>query len=268
VGRSPRRSDLRDLRYLRSTFEEAPELYDRSRPVLPDQVFDDLVVFAGLQAGGSVVEIGCGTGQATEPLARRGIEIIAIELGERLATLAQSKLVSFPSVKIIVSSFEDWDPGAKRFDAVIAVNSFHWLDPELRFAKSAELLNTGGALAVVGSRILVDRLADPIWAGLQADYAEVGLSCRPWAAPGELRDRSAEFATCGFRLVATKRYLVPIRFDTDTLFAFLQTSPWHHVLDEAPRCRLFARVRERLEARSSSTIAATMVVALYIARPA
>ena len=37
-------------RELRTTFDEAAELYDRARPTYPDALFDDLVELAGLKA--------------------------------------------------------------------------------------------------------------------------------------------------------------------------------------------------------------------------
>lgn len=46
--------------------------YDRYRPRYPDEVFDDLVESVGLTCGDKVVEIGAGTGIATEPLVERG----------------------------------------------------------------------------------------------------------------------------------------------------------------------------------------------------
>src|ERR671933_454382 len=64
-----------DRRRLRTTFEEVPELYERARPLYPPELFDDLVAYAGLEAGSRVLEIGCGTGQATLPLAERGLAV-------------------------------------------------------------------------------------------------------------------------------------------------------------------------------------------------
>ena len=97
---------------LRTTFGEVPELYDRARPTYPAQVFDDLV------------EIGCGTGQATLPLAERGFQITCIELVEQLAALARRKLAAFPAVEIIDAPFEAWEPAAAGFDAVAAFTAF------------------------------------------------------------------------------------------------------------------------------------------------
>jgi hypothetical protein len=71
----------------RRTFDEDEEAYDRTRPVAPERVFDDIVELAGLQAGWSIVEIGPGTGQATRPFAERGLRILALELGPHLHEL-------------------------------------------------------------------------------------------------------------------------------------------------------------------------------------
>ena len=47
---------------------------------------------------------------------------------------------------------EDWDPQGAPFDAVVAFNSLHWIDPQLRYSKPAGLLEPGGAMAVGGCR--------------------------------------------------------------------------------------------------------------------
>ena len=49
--------------------DQVAELYDRARPDYPTEVFDDLVALAQLPDRARVVEIGCGTGQGTRPLA-------------------------------------------------------------------------------------------------------------------------------------------------------------------------------------------------------
>jgi ubiquinone/menaquinone biosynthesis C-methylase UbiE len=56
---------------LRATFDAGADGYDAARPVAPPEVFDDLVEQARLAPGSRVLEIGCGTGQATLPLAAR-----------------------------------------------------------------------------------------------------------------------------------------------------------------------------------------------------
>jgi SAM-dependent methyltransferase len=83
-----------DPHVLRATFDESPELYDRSRLTAPSQVFDDLVALAGLVPGSRIVEIGCGTGQATLPLAERGLEIVGVEVVGVERRAAQVRVVA------------------------------------------------------------------------------------------------------------------------------------------------------------------------------
>ncbi|WP_236788829.1 bifunctional 2-polyprenyl-6-hydroxyphenol methylase/3-demethylubiquinol 3-O-methyltransferase UbiG [Amycolatopsis sp. GM8] len=75
--------------------------------------------------GHRVLEIGCGTGQATMPLAKRGYAITAVELGAEMAAVAHRKLADFPDVEITVSAFEDWPLLREPFDSVFAATAFH-----------------------------------------------------------------------------------------------------------------------------------------------
>jgi SAM-dependent methyltransferase len=258
-----------DPHFLRASFEGSPECYERARPVAPPQVFDDLVTLARLEPGARLVEIGCGTGQATVPLAERGFEIVGIELGEHLGELAKCNLAPFPRVEVINFSFEEWNPVGKRFDAVVAFNSFHWVDPELRFAKSAAVLREGGALAVVGMRFLVHDDADPVWMQLQEDYEAVAGLSEPRIHVDAVKDRSAEFEASGyFRNVRLRHYLWDITFDADAYISLLRTSSWHRRLDEDARRKLFERIDHRIRSRPVQTITPTMGAVLYVAERA
>lgn len=134
---------------MRGTFDAVAELYDRARPTYPPAMFDDLATVAGLAPGSRVLEIACGTGQATSALAERGYTVEAVELGASLAALARRNLAAHPEVTVSVSSFEQWPLPPQPFDAVLCATAWHWLDPAVRLAKSAEALRPGGWLAVV-----------------------------------------------------------------------------------------------------------------------
>ena len=95
---------------LRTGFDRAAEDYQRTRPVCPPQLFGDLIDLAGLEAGDRVLEIGCGTGQATVPLAEHGLAITAVELGAELAAVARRRLAGFRAAEVVTSAFEDWQP--------------------------------------------------------------------------------------------------------------------------------------------------------------
>ena len=253
-----------DSHVLRATFDRVAEQYDNARPVAPAEVFDDLVALAGLTPGAQLLEIGCGTGQATLPLAERGFGILAVELGAQLAEVARRKLAAFPRVEIVTSSFEEWDPGDARFDAVVSFNAFHWIDPDVRFAKPAALLRDGGALAVLGSRHVEHDSVDPVWLALEKDEAI-------WEPPlhlDDVRDRSTEFKDGGhFRAVTRKTYVWDTTYTADAYVALLATISRYTSLDARARTELFERIHGRIEA-AGGTVTPTTYAVLYVAERA
>jgi SAM-dependent methyltransferase len=128
---------------LRTTFGEDAGRYDRARPGYPAAVFEDF------EAGTRVLEIGCGTGQASVPLAARGCVVTAVELSGDLAAVAAANLADFPSATVETGAFEDWPLPPGPFDVVLAATAFHWLDPATRMAKTADALREGGTLALI-----------------------------------------------------------------------------------------------------------------------
>jgi SAM-dependent methyltransferase len=263
---------------LRTTFEQVPELYDRARPGYPPEVLDGLVALAGLRAEARLVEIGCGTGQATRPLAERGYAITCVELGERLAALARRKLAGLASVEVINANFETWQPDRSRFDAVVAFSAFHWIAPDLRYTKAAELLRERGKLAVVSVAHVLPRDGDRFFVEVQEDYdavvpdapdtkAGVGGPPAPEAV-AELSERTldAEVEASGlFRSVGARRHLWDVTYAADEYVAVLDTYSGHRALDEDTRDELFGRVRRRIDARPGRTVRKTYLAMLYVA---
>lgn len=168
---------------LRGGFDDDAVAFNRTRPVCPAELFDDLVRLGNLATGKQVVEVGAGTGQATLPLAQRGLAITAIELGPELAALARANLASFETVKVLTGSFEDWEPVGAVFDAVVAFNSLHWVDPELRYTKPARVLRPDGVLVVAGCKWATAAEAQPFWRDVQEDYRAVGAEGDPPPPP-------------------------------------------------------------------------------------
>ncbi len=129
-------------------FDEVAELYDQARPTYPPQMIEAVVcALQGTQ--GRILEIGCGTGQATLPFARQGYSVTALEPGRNLAALAAKNLAAFPLVDIKTTTFEDWPGAAGQYDLVLSATAFHWVSPEVRYVKSAQALTPSGRLALV-----------------------------------------------------------------------------------------------------------------------
>jgi SAM-dependent methyltransferase len=172
-----------DRRQVRSTFNEVPEIYDRVRPTYPDELFHDLAAITGLNAHASVLEVGCGTGQATRSLAARGWSVTAVELGADMAALARKRLVDYPNVEIETSSFEDWDDRGRRFDILIAAAAWHWVDPAIGWRRAHDVLRPNGWMALIGN-IVVRREGEPEVYAETSDLHELLAPGNPaWGHP-------------------------------------------------------------------------------------
>jgi SAM-dependent methyltransferase len=262
---------MADRRRLRATFEEVPELYERARPLYPPELFDDLVAYARLKEGSRVLEIGCGTGQATLPLAERGLEVVCVELGAGLAAFARRKLAGFPRVEVVQAVFEDWEAEEASFDAVVAFTAFHWLDPEVKYSKPARLLRPGGALAVAETDHVQVEGGDPFWPEVQADYDAVVPSDenRPPPRPEEVDELRAEIEETGlFGDVEVRRYLADVTYTAEEYIGVLGTYSPNLAMEPATRERLFDRIRRRVEARPGGRVRKTYLFTLNLARRA
>ena len=71
------------------------------------------------------------------------------ELGENLATIAWGKLADYPEARVFASSFEKWPLEQEAFDLVVSATAFHWVDPAIRYRKSAQALRPAGSLALL-----------------------------------------------------------------------------------------------------------------------
>ena len=90
----------------RFTFDAVADLYDQTRPDYPHTLFDDVVRRCGLRSGDAVLELGCGTGQATRHFAERGFKVVALDPGPDLIRVARRNLAQFADVRYVESSFE------------------------------------------------------------------------------------------------------------------------------------------------------------------
>lgn len=157
---------------LRATFDREAELYYRARPAPPPALLRAILEQGHLTAGNRVLEVGCGTGQATRPLAEHGLKVHALELGPALAERARKALADYPDVTVETIAFEDYRSETP-FDALVSVQAFHWLEPVAGLTQAASLLKSGGALLLAWHQdrpqdTAFERAVDPVYRRYEA----------------------------------------------------------------------------------------------------
>ena len=261
---------MTDRRELRTTFDSAAELYHQARPDYPEALYDALVETAGLEPGDRLVEVGCATGKATLPLARRGMGITCVELGPALAAVARRTLADFPHVEVVESAFEAWDAPAGGYDLVFAATAWHWLDPAVRYQRAWRLLRPGGHLAIWSATHVFPDGGDPFFAELQEVYEEIGEGTPEDAVrprPGELPDDRDEIERTGlFEVVLVRHFDWEIAYSAEEYLRLLDTFSGHIAMQPWQRDRLYGEIRARLEQRSDRSLRRGWGAVLHVAR--
>ncbi|HUO69340.1 MAG TPA: methyltransferase domain-containing protein [Solirubrobacteraceae bacterium] len=136
----------------RLSFGGVAALYDRARPSYPAALVEDVIDLAPLGAPLRALEIGAGTGKATELFARHGVAVHAIEPSLEMAEVAALRLAELPGVTLECCDFEEWDGEDVTFPLIYAAQAWHWVEPETGYVKARSLLQAGGLLAAFWNR--------------------------------------------------------------------------------------------------------------------
>jgi len=239
------------------------DLYDRVRPLYPDAVFTDLVSITGVDQRSVVLEVGCGTGQATRSLADLVGSVIAVERGPAMAALARRRLARFSNVEIETASFEEWDDGGRRFDLLVAAASWHWVDPAVGWRRAHELLRPGGWMALLGN-VVVRRLGEPEVYAETADLHERFSPGNPdWGDPpleDEVRATSEGWGLVVdpgglFGHTIVRWYPIVQWLDADGFADLLRSMSPYRALDADARESLIDAITDRIRTRLGNRVA-------------
>ncbi|GCE29591.1 methyltransferase type 11 [Dictyobacter alpinus] len=260
-----------DKTYLRTTFDQDALLYDQARPGYPETLFDDIVTLSALPPDGRLLEIGCGTGQATRPLARRGYRILSIELGANLAALARHNLAAYPLISIHTGAFEAWQLEEEAFDLVFSATAFHWIDPAISYQKTAQALKPSGAIALFWHLHVQNEASAGFFEEVQQIYQrlvpEQGESYNPLLWPHEVQETvKTEIEQTGlFHDVAVRRYHWDITYDAASYLRLLDTYSNHRALEKHQHDSLFHDIADLINTRYHGHITKGYLAILYVA---
>jgi SAM-dependent methyltransferase len=250
----------------RFAFDQIANVYNVARPDYPEALIEDVVSYADLKQGDPILEVGCGTGQATKSFAKRGFPIVAMDPGPEMVRVARDELAGFSNVELLETTFEAWPANRGAFRLIVAAQSWHWVSPEMRFAKAAEALSQNGSLAVFG------HVPVGLRAELLAQFEDIyRRRTGKWGPPpeaGYLPGGPFEgwFRESGlFGLVEHRKYAWKWRRTTSGFTDFLRTRPEYVTMEPAKREGMLGEIAKAIDDQGGE-LTLDYETHLYIAR--
>ncbi|MBI2551317.1 methyltransferase domain-containing protein [Candidatus Uhrbacteria bacterium] len=160
--------------------------YSRYRPQYPQSVFDRLEAAFHLNAETTILDVGCGTGQLSIPLAKKGISVVAIDPSPEMLTEAKIQETNAGVARPVT-----WIQGngeelssLVRHPARLAVfgASIHWMDRDLVLKQCDGLIDAQGGVALLLSPSTWNQKTD--WAMLVREVIQQFLGSDRRAGSG------------------------------------------------------------------------------------
>jgi len=192
-------------------FNVAADAYDSFMGRYSVQLGPQMADFAGVEAGQSVVDVGCGPGALTAELVKRGAEVAAVDPSPQFVAAAQER---YPAVDVRQAAAESLPFADDEFDAALAQLVVHFMaEPVRGIAEMARVTRPGGVVAasvwdMVGGAAPIS----PFWRAARELNPNVeGESNRAGAGEGQL---SVLFEQAGLREVGEKALTVNVEHPT------------------------------------------------------
>jgi SAM-dependent methyltransferase len=127
-----------------SKFNTVATEYAAGRPDYPTALFDTIAAELGRPlAGADVIDLGAGTGIASQQLAERGARVTAVELSRPML----GQIAASAAVRPVQASANALPFRAAAADLVTCAQAWHWMDPDRAVPQFRRVLREGGLFA-------------------------------------------------------------------------------------------------------------------------
>lgn len=154
------------------TFDTAASVYEKFRPLYPDELYKMIFSYITLNKFCYAAEVGIGSGQATLPVLETGCNLTAIEYGKEFSVLCKEKFKKYPNFSIITNKFEDTEFLDNTYDLIYSATAFHWIPENAGYTKVFSMLKNGGVFARFANHPYTDKNNLPLSEELDRIYGK------------------------------------------------------------------------------------------------
>lgn len=226
---------------LRNIFGTDTENYDRFRPRYTNELFD----FINSNTDGTnALEIGSGSGQATEWFLSHGYEVTCCEISEEFCAFLNEKYKNYP-ISVHNKPFEDFKGEKESFDLIFSATAFHWVDRDIGFNKLYSLLKKGGTAALFWNVPYGAYDNEALFNDIQKAYG----SDRKWEdAPREKYGFCKEYLEkYNFSDVEKHIFRGVRKLDSQQYLSLLETYSDHKAMEKEKKEKLYKNIASAIE---------------------
>ena len=251
-------------------YSEVADAYNRVRPRYPKELICRAVELAQLPADATILELGCGPGIATVEFAQLGFSILCLEPSKELCQLAQQNCTQYSSVEITNTTFEEWKLDPKRFSAVVAATSIHWIPPEIRYSKAAAALQESSSLILLWN--MTPQPNREVYQVLAPVYQTQAPSLAQFYEDKKTQEETvrkfgqAVIDSGKFKNLVSEQLACKLTYSIDDYLALLGTLSPYRRLNPNKRNSVFEGLREALDRNGIRSIETSYLSAFHVAQ--
>ena len=247
----------------RKTFDRIPERFDKYRPRYCKELFQELEMVCGLKLGKKVLEIGPGTGQATEPILKTGCDYTAIELGENFTSFMKDKFDCYQNFHIVNADFEKYSFNENVYDLVYSAAAIQWIPEEIAFTKTYNILKPGGHLAMFMTR------SDEVSANpsLRDEIDKVYDKYFRVKQRYNCKMNYENVLNYGFENLIYKEWKSVRKLNADEYISYISTHCEHITLDEPYKSNFYAGIRKAIVTAGNEIVIADTIPIYLVQKP-
>jgi trans-aconitate methyltransferase len=229
---------------------EIAELYDRYRHGYPAATLDAIIEHLGVSHHDVAVDLGCGTGQLTIPLAQRTRAVLGVDPETDMLGGARRRATDAGVHNLVwMLGTEQTVPllrrllGERSVAVLTVAQALHWIDHRALFETARPLLRDGGGIAVITNGLPL-WLQDTGWSRAVKTFLEqwldTSLTARCGTDQASQRRYANDLQHAGYRVTrATHEWVADLDFE-HLAGGILSALPLS-VLPRAERRQIFIR---------------------------